>query len=402
MSNGTGSQANYALLDLDTPPVSEANTDTAEADGHMVIVKTDHTRSSGRAPKVPGRFVMTFVGDTMFQNHAWNWAVREHGSKWEIDEGFTHMRPLLEKSDYIVMNLEATINKLNITDDPHKRKTYNYSFGMDPLIVPVLQDLKIDAVGLANNHIADRNVEGWMETQHRLSKAGIKYFGTGLTETKKADPLIVESTEGLKVGVTGFMSGIYCCDELPVRHKVDGKFIEELTSVTLRPNRDNSKFAASLLDEEGVHYKIAFAHWINNYVPTYKENTIHDATDIARGGYDLTLGSAGSHTVKPFDWIKGVPTFFDIGNFVFMKPGKFWKVVDGKRVLPYGTVTHVIFENNVMKELEVHCTLIDNAIVNYHPRPCSLAEAEDLFSNLGPYVKQVEGENYAIIDLQKR
>jgi hypothetical protein len=55
-----------------------------------------------------------------------------------------------------------------------------------------------------------------------------------------------------------------------------------------------------------------------------------------------------------------------------------------------------------MVELEIHCTLIDNSLVEFYPRRCTLAGAQKLFDRLGPHVKHDEETNIAHVDLTKR
>jgi hypothetical protein len=345
------------------------------------------------------QFVITFVGDTMFQNTGFNWEYVDYGEAWNAIDGFASLRPLFNKTDFLVMNLEGPITDLPISVDPKLRSSFNYSFSMHPRVADVIKELGVDAVNLANNHQADRNMQGYLDTKKHLDRAGIRYFGSGLTTEEQAEPLMVEAGN-IKVGITGFMDEGYCCDSIPVTKKNTIGMVH----ITLRATPTMTKMAASLLDERGADIKIAFPHWLGNYVSTIKPRRVRNvAENIANAGYDLILGSDGSHTVKEFDFItsKNTPCFYDIGNFVFQKWGKFRRMLDGKEVLPYGTVTHVILEHGKLDRLEIHCTLIDNRIVMYRPRPCTISESFELFSNLGPHLNHRYGDLYATVDLRK-
>lgn len=372
-----------------------------EFDFHSTaMAKMPQSKDATREPpRSKDQFVITFVGDTMFQNTGFNWEKVDYGEAWNPIDGFVGLRPLLNKTDFLVMNLEGTVTDLPITVDPKPRKTFNYSFSMDPRVVDVIKELGVDAVNLANNHQSDRNMQGWLDTKRHLERVGIRYFGTGLTAEEQAEPLMVEAFQGkVKVGITGFMDEGYCCDEIPVMKAET----VEMVHITLRPSTEMAQMAASLLDKRGADIKIAFSHWIGNYVPTMRSKVRRAAERLAHAGYDLIIGSDGSHTVKEFDYItdQKIPCFYDIGNFVFQKWGKFRRVVDGKEVLPYGTVTHVILENGKLDRLEIHCTLIDNRIVMYRPRPCTISESIELFSSLGPYLNHRHGDLFATVDLR--
>jgi len=270
---------------------------------------------------------------------------------------------------------------------------------MHPRVADIIKDLGVDAVNLANNHQADRNMQGWLDTRMHLERVGIRYFGSGLSTQEQAEPLmIIDAGSGAKVGITGFMGGGYCCDAVPV---VKGNIIE-YPAITLRPTK--AKMAVSLLDQRGATIKIAFPHWLGNYVAEISPMVRVIADDIANAGYDLIIGSDGSHTVKEFDFItkRRIPCFFDIGNFVFQKWGRFRSLPDGKKVLPYGTVTHVVLEGGKLDRLEIFCTLIDNKVVNYQPRPCTVSESWELFSNLGPHLHHRHGDLFATVSLRKK
>jgi Bacterial capsule synthesis protein PGA_cap len=239
-----------------------------------------------------------------------------------------------------------------------------------------------------------------LDTKRHLERVGIRYFGTGLTAEEQAEPLMVEAFQGkVKVGITGFMDGGYCCDDIPIMKTET----IEMVPITLRPSTEMAQMAASLLDKRGADIKIAFSHWIGNYVATMRPKVRRAAERLADAGYDLIIGSDGSHMVKEFDYItdKKVPCFYGIRNFLFQKWGKFRRVVDGIEVLPYGTVTHVILDDGKLDRLEINCTLIDNQIVMYRPRPCMISESIELFSSLGPYLNHQHGDLFATVDLRK-
>jgi hypothetical protein len=102
---------------------------------------------------------------------------------------------------------EIMIRAPSATTYPHVRKpgSFNISFGMDPVVAPILKDIGVDAVNLATNHVADRNVGGWLETQKHPKDCGIKWFGTGLDQKTQAEPLIIDTPQG-RVGITGVMN----------------------------------------------------------------------------------------------------------------------------------------------------------------------------------------------------
>jgi hypothetical protein len=277
---------------------------------------------------------------------------------------------------------------------------------MHPRVAQVIKDLGVDAVNLANNHQADRNMQGWVDTKMNLDRVGIRYFGTGLTSEEQAEPLMIEVAQHdgdgapAKVGITGFMEAGYCCDEVPV---VKGNVIK-YPALTLRPTM--AKMALNILEKQGATVKIAFPHWMGNYLADLPPAVRVSAQNLANAGYDLIIGSDGSHTVKEFDFVtmKRIPCFYDIGNFLFQKWGRF-QAPDrrGKIVLPYGSVTNVVLDKHgKLDRMEIFCTMIDNNVVHYQPRPCTASESAELFATLGPHLHYESGDTFASVSLKPK
>lgn len=349
---------------------------------------------SNQRKKESGEFIITFVGDTLIENMAHDWEVEEWGHNHKVGDGFSRVKHLLTKSDFIVMNLEGPISDLPITADNRKR-TASFSFGMDPIAAQVIKDLGVGALNMANNHGADRGNKGYQHTKMYLDQVGLPYFGTGYEPEQAAEPFFIETPTGKRVSITSFMgTPSYCCDSLPYK----GRKVH----TTLRPNVTHAELALNLLEMRGgADIKVAFVHWIQNYKAAVSNETRDAAAILVDAGFDVIIGSAGSHTVKEFDWVNGNPVMYDIGNFVFMKPGYWYRQDDeGRRPMTYGTVTHMIVDDDGPKYLEIHCTQNDQDKVHYKPRVCTREEADELFNNMGPYIDFTEGQTFATVDLR--
>mmetsp|Transcript_20047 Transcript_20047/g.33274 ORF Transcript_20047/g.33274 Transcript_20047/m.33274 type:complete len:487 (+) Transcript_20047:105-1565(+) len=363
--------------------------------GTSKTVSVVENRSDNIRKERRGEFVLTFVGDTLIGNMAHNWEIEEWGSKRRMDDGFSGVKHLLKKSDFIVMNLEGPISDLPITVDPKHRK-YSFSFGMDPDAAKTLKNLGVGALNLANNHVADRGNQGYKDTRKYLDQVDLPYFGTGFTSEKAAQPLFIDTPNKKRISITSFMgTPSFCCDSLDYKN-------DEKVHITLRPTTENAKLALNVLEKQGgADIKIAFVHWIQNYKAVVSDDTRDAAKQLADAGFDVIIGSAGSHTVKEFDWVADKPVFYDIGNFVFMKPGYWYRQDDaGRNPMTYGTVTHLIIDDDGPKELEIHCTQNDQDKVRYLPRSCTKEEADEMFTNLGPYLDFKKGSTMATVSLR--
>lgn len=88
---------------------------------------------------------------------------------------------LYEQANFRVVNLEQAVSDSDYIED--KCTLYTGSQALQQL-----NQMKVDAVNLAHNHIQDKGLDGIGETVDLLSKERIKSFGAGvnLREASKA------------------------------------------------------------------------------------------------------------------------------------------------------------------------------------------------------------------------
>jgi hypothetical protein len=338
----------------------------------------------------PTAFCLTMVGDTMVENGSENFAA---GSLSAPREALSHVEILLSKCPYVLANLEGPVTLLGIEHDPGQEPGNPvdpaYSFNMDPAVVPsLLAEVGITHLGRSNNHLRDRDEGGVIDTTQYLKEAGLTSFGFGKTEEEAVTPLILETQYG-QVGITAF-ADLYNEDEVEAGSSRDKSGILTVTE-------ENAALGQRLLLERGSHVKIAFVHWGDNYGPVSKSMR-KKAAILAQHGYDLIVGSDGSHTVQEFDYVDNVPVLYNIGNFVFQTPGGFEK----NDALPYGSVVNIYLDDRgQLSLLSLTCIYVDNRVINFQPRICTPSQATNLFSSLGEYVEHEEGAIYATIDLHQ-
>ena len=332
-------------------------------------------------------WVLTFVGDTMIQ------APKDKLDDWTYDKPFSKIKHLLKKSDYVIGNLEGPITTLNSDHDPlHRRKWY--SFNVDPAGASALKRVGFSALCLANNHFNDRGSGGIRDTLRYLNETGIESFGLGNAPRKAAKPLLIETPMGFTIGVTG-MSQLYS----------HGKSLGDGSMGVIEPeDKVSAALAIELQRASGVDVKVAFVHWGWNYVMDPKNDKLDKhAAILADAGFDLIVGSGGSHTAQFFEYVHGVPVLYNTGNFALLTPGKFHRHEPdkyGDKLLPYGMVVHVLLDKSgKFIALELHCLFVDNSSNDFTPRPCMQEEAKELFLSLGPHVEHFAGDVHATIKM---
>lgn len=128
---------------------------------------------------------------------------------------------------------------------------------------------------------------------------------------------------------------------------------------------------------------VVLVHWGRNYKPltSFQERM---ASAIGEAGADLVVGHH-PHIPHPVRVLNGVPVLFSLGNAAFGTPGRYHS---GRP--PYGVVAVVTADVHRILAFDLRLIHVDNAQVNFQPRPADDCEArvhlESLLSGLPPSV----------------
>jgi poly-gamma-glutamate synthesis protein (capsule biosynthesis protein) len=197
---------------------------------------------------------------------------------------------LLQKSDFVLANLEAPICKEAETDGDH------LSFRGSPEVLE--QFTFVDCFSLSNNHINDCGSLGMNETIEIIQDYKITH--NGLFQ-KNYSPVILEN-EGNKIAVftcTDMMNIPFSADCLWKTLHIDDPHLDELIAKYKKDNYFIMLYA---------HVGILFSRFVNPPI----RNLLHEKIDH---GADLII-TAHSHCVGGMEYYKGKPIFHSIGDFV--------------------------------------------------------------------------------------
>ncbi|MFN2420596.1 MAG: CapA family protein, partial [Gemmatimonadota bacterium] len=103
---------------------------------------------------------------------------------------WTDLREVLLEMDLVVANLECAITTHPV---PWTRTPKVFHFRAPPDAVDVLHAAGIRMVSLANNHVLDFEVEGFLDTLRHLDEAGIARAGAGRDIAEASRPAVVEA-----------------------------------------------------------------------------------------------------------------------------------------------------------------------------------------------------------------
>ena len=190
-----------------------------------------------------------------------------------------NVKPLFEKDDLTIINLEAPFTTAAIMADKQFR------FKANPAYTEILKQGSIEAVNLANNHMFDYLDQGYWDTVSTLSAADIGYFGY--------EHQYIKEIKGIKVGMAGFRGW-------------DNS----------KQKKNEIKKAVDSLREQGADLVITSFHWGDEaqYVPNQVQKDLgRYCIDI---GVDLVLGHH-PHVIQGIELYKGKSIVYSMGNFCF-------------------------------------------------------------------------------------
>ena len=247
-------------------------------------------------PKIED-ITLLFAGDVYLSNHVLNAYDKAGGIHGVLDEG---IRAEIEAADVFMVNQEFPF-----TERGTKAADKQYTFRLPHDRLHLMNEMGIDIVTLANNHILDFGPEGITDSISALNEAGIKYVGAGenLEEAKKLE--IVE-VGGRKIGFLG-TSRVYMATSWAAGENHPGVFSTYDPALPL----EEIKKADELVD-----YLVVYVHWgieRNTQPENYQRVMGQQYIDA---GADIVIGSH-PHVLQPLEYYDGKPIMYSMGNFVF-------------------------------------------------------------------------------------
>lgn len=248
----------------------------------------------------PFQFTLCFAGDISLADDAYTTAywksVGEDVSQCIDPVLVQYMRD----ADYCFVNNEFQYS----TQGTALQK--NYTFRGNPDNVKALQDLGVDMVSLANNHVYDFGEDALLDTMNTLSNAGIAYVGAG-KNLEEASAIQYVELCGMTIA---FLSGTRV------------EFIEQTKGATETSPGVFRTLDPTLLYEktqeaaEHADYVIVYMHWGEEAVTWQEEYQIEVGENLIEKGADIVVGDH-PHRLQGIEYYDGKPILFSLGNYWF-------------------------------------------------------------------------------------
>ncbi len=209
---------------------------------------------------------------------------------------FAKVQHLWKDKDILIGNLETVLTNR----PPTVEKSYT-SITL-PERISFLKKASFDSVNIANNHIIDAGVDGFLDTIKTLKKAKIGYFGGG---TLKEEGTWKTEIKGLKVTLVGY-------NQYNFPPKKSGIFLKNIKQ-------------ENILDEIRQYSKecdilIVSLHWGIEKVFYPSPEQISLSHQIIDAGAYLVLGHH-PHVIQGIERYKKGLIAYSLGNFQFEHKG---------------------------------------------------------------------------------
>jgi poly-gamma-glutamate synthesis protein (capsule biosynthesis protein) len=272
---------------------------------------------------------------------------------------------LFNSVDYRIVNLETPLTGNN----PNNKiiKTGIHLRSSPDTIIPVLNELKIDLVTLANNHIMDYGKIGLIDTINACEKNKIDFVGAGRNKTE------AQKTFFLNNGDTYFaIINIAENEWASAKGNLPGANPMDIIDNVQQIRAAKKKAARVIVIIHGGHefYNLPSPRMVKQY------------RFYAESGADVIIGHH-THCISGFEVYNGVPIFYGLGNFLLTLPSKFdqwymglilqlnifkgnqlkWKLIPIRQNKQTFRIEQLMFKEsyNVVKEVEKYSKIINCA-----------------------------------------
>jgi len=276
--------------------------------------------------------------------------------------GMKNLAPLLNRSDFSMVNLETPLTSVDIR--PYRALKKWVHRGHPDAYARLLKEYRIHAVALANNHATDCGTEGLLETIRVLDKASVLRTGAGGDAREAARPLIRE----IAVGNDLIRLAVFAAyeDDRIIGAEPDWPFAsEEKPGVNLLASESVFQGIKAFKEKNPKGLAVVFPHWGANYSWKSPAQT-ERARQLIDAGADIVIGH-GAHMLQEIENYQGRWIIYSLGNFVFNTPGRYAK----NNAWPYSAVAFLIFAANQdgrSVRVRLYPIVTDNLATGYQPR----------------------------------
>lgn len=256
------------------------------------------------------------VGDILIHSGIYKSAYDEKNKSYNFNEQFKYVKPLLEKADITVANLETTLSGQEAGYSGYP------TFNSPDSIVDALKECGVDILTASNNHRLDKGEKGYYRTIDTVRSKGLDIIGVKKSEEEKS--YVIKNIKGVKVGLIniGYESklkdGTRTLNGIPIPKKlnnlIDSVDYSDITEAYTKVEKLVLETKA-----QGAELLIVFMHWGNEYERKPDDGQKKIARKLCELGVDVIFGGH-PHVLQPAEYISEgnneTFVFYSQGNFI--------------------------------------------------------------------------------------
>lgn len=248
-----------------------------------------------------GNDMISFVGDVSLAD---NWYIMP-----KYDERKKGIYGILSEDVVKIMNDSSVMvanNEFTISDRGKKLPNKYYTFRGSPSRLHIYDEMGVDLVTLANNHIFDFGEDAFFDTLDSLNTHGLPYIGAGknLEEAMKPYYFIVN---GYKIGFVNATRA--------EKYILTPGALENSAGV-LRCYDPTNFIKVIEETKKNSDYVVALVHWGKEDSTVLEDVQIDTAKQYIDAGADLIVGSH-AHNLQGIDFYKDKAIIYNLGDFIF-------------------------------------------------------------------------------------
>lgn len=288
--DGPGKPQTLKLAVAQTKSAGDEGMDGGAAAGGETGAEADSDRAEGE-------FTLLFAGDVYFSDHVMEAYRQGGGIGGVLDEG---IRGEIAQADIFMVNQEFPF-----TDRGEAAADKQFTFRIPPEKVVMMNEMGVDIVTMANNHILDFGPDGITDSIAALDQAGILHVGAGENLEQASRPETI-TVRGKTVGFLG-ASRVYMSADWAAGPSHPGVFSAYDPAPVVRA----IEAARPLCD-----YLVVYVHWGVERETTPQSYQRAMGRQFIDAGADLVIGSH-PHVLQETEYYNGKPIVYSLGNFVF-------------------------------------------------------------------------------------
>ena len=288
------SEINVAQTDVESEQTSETEVQTTEPE-------TETTTELPTEDPCKYDFTLCFAGDISLADDAVTTAKLEENGN-DLSKCISpELLAIMREADLMCIN-----NEFTFTTNGSPLEGKMYTFRANPERISVLDEMGVDIVLLANNHVYDYGEISLLDTLDTLDNAEIEYFGAGRNLEEAMSPVYYEM-DGMTIA--------YVAASRAEKNKKTPQATED--SAGILRCYDPELFIEVIKEADAnADIVIANVHWGTEYSTVLEEEQLVTGKQYIDAGADVIIGSH-SHCLQGIEYYNGKPIIYSLGNYWF-------------------------------------------------------------------------------------